>query len=428
MSTISTTNSTAKITGYVVKEAMKGFMNDRLFSGTVRSDYKNEFEEEGAKKGDSIEVRRPAQFRVRDGAGIEIQDVHEDKVKVTLPEQKGVDFEFSVRELTLDIDKNSSEYSKRFIRPAGSALASEFDALGLSVASKNAGSVVVLGSSATNDEIYEGFLKAKAFLNKMLAPKRINERHAMVNSDIEIKLAQNVKQLYNNAAAITKAIKDGTIQDVAGLTWGSTDLSYVHTNGAGGDTLTVGSITPDYDNLTQWIPCYSGSHTLAVGDTIQFTASYFINPETKALYPNLLQRKVLATRGTGSSLECLVYSIRPIIASGSVVDAESRKKYAMANCSATPASGSTATCLGTAGKNYVCCPVYHKDAIVLTTVDLARPSKVEMVNSVNYNNVVIRYVKDYDVSTDSFPNRLDMLGVFTAILPEWCVDVEYQID
>lgn len=425
MSTVTTTNSPAYISGYVVKEATKAFMNTRLFSGFVRNEYRSDFEERGAKKGDTIFVRRPAQFRVRTGAGMEIQDVHEDKVPVTLPEQKGVDFQFSARELTLDIDKGGNEYSKRWIRPAGSALASDFDANGLEKASKVAGSTVIVGYSDTNDTLYKRFLDAKGLLNKFLAPKTVSDRMSFVSSDIENRLTENVKQLYNNANAISKAIKDGTIQDVAGLTWGSTDLAYVHVNGAGGATFTPKTITPDYENLTQWIGYTLSAGTLKVGDTIEFSDSFFVNPETKKVYTNKLQRKVLATRGSGANLECLVYSIRPVIAEGSINDAETRKQFAMANCSATPSAAGTV--LGVAGESYVCCPVLHKDAMVLTNVDLARPKKVEMCNTVNYKDVVIRFIEDYSVTTDQFPDRLDMLGVFTALLPEWIVDVEIQV-
>ena len=426
MSTVTTTNSPAVISGYVVKEATKAFMNTRLFSGFVRSEYRNDFEERGAKKGDTIFVRRPAQFRVRTGAGMEVQDVHEDKVAVTLPEQKGVDFEFSARELAIDIDKGGSEYSKRFIRPAGSALASDFDATGLAKASMVAGSTIISGSSDTDAQLYKKFLDAKGLLNKFLAPKNPMDRMAFVGSDVENRLTENVKQLYNNANAITKAIKDGTIQDVAGLTWGSTDLAYVHVNGGGGTTFTVAAtIAPDYDNLTQWIQ-YSGASGLKVGDTIEFADSNFVNPETKADYGKKLQRKILALKTVSTDTFALVYSIRPVIAAGNITDAESRKKAAMANCSALPAT--TASVLGTATKSYLCCPVLHKDAMVLTNVDLARPKKVEMCNTVNFQNTVIRFIEDYSVTTDQFPDRLDMLGVFTALLPEWIVDVEVQLD
>lgn len=425
MSTVTTTNSPAYISGYVVKEATKAFMNTRLFSGFIRNAYNGEFEERGAKKGDSIFVRRPAQFRVRTGAGMEIQDVHEDKVEVKLPEQKGVDFQFSARELTLDIDKGGSEYSKRFIRPAGSALASDYDATGLGDAAKKAGSTIIVATGYTNAQLYAAFLSAKARLNKFLAPKTVSDRMAFVSSDIENNLTENVKQLYNNAEAISKAIKDGTIQDVAGLTWGSTDLSYTHLNGGGGTTFTVGTVVPDYENLTQWIP-YTNASGLAVGDTIQFSDSYFVNPETKGSYTQKLERKVLDLKTEGGTKYAKVYSIRPVIASANITDAESRKKAAMANCSALPSAAGSV--LGVAGKHYICCPVLHKDAMVLTNVDLARPRKVEMCNTVNYKNVVIRFIEDYSVTTDQFPDRLDMLGVYTALLPEWIVDVEIQAD
>lgn len=424
MSTVTTTNSPAYISGYVVKEATKAFMNSRLFSGFVRNEYNDEFQERGAKKGSTIEVRRPAQFRVRKGAGMEIQDIHEDKVQITLPEQKGVDFQFSARELTLDIDKGGNEYSKRWIRPAGSVLASDFDSEGLDKASKVAGSAVIVGYTATDAQLYKAFLDAKGLLNKFCAPKTVTDRMAFVGSDIENRLTENVKQLYNNARAIDKAIKDGTIQDVAGLTWGSTDLDYVHVNGGGGTSFTPGTITPDYENLTQWIP-YTGANGLSVGDTVEFSDSYFVNPEKKKVYTNKLQRKVLGLKTESGTKYALVYSIRPLLAEVNVTDAESRKKYAMANCSALPSAAGTV--LGVAGESYICCPVLHKDAMVLTNVDLARPKKVEMCNSVNYKNVVIRFIEDYSVTTDQFPDRLDMLGVYTALLPEWIVDVEIQV-
>ena len=68
-----TENSVAKITGYVVKNALMAFKNARLFSGLVTKEYNKEFEERGAKKGDTIYVRKPAQFRVRTGIDSRMQ-------------------------------------------------------------------------------------------------------------------------------------------------------------------------------------------------------------------------------------------------------------------------------------------------------------------------------------------------------------------
>jgi len=419
-------HSTAKITGFVVKEATKGFMNDRLFSGLVSHKYESEFQERGAKKGDTIQVRRTAQFRVRTGAGMEIQDIHEDVKTVKLGEQKGVDFQFSDKELTLDIDNGGTEYSQRFIRPAGSALASDFDAKGMKVAALEAGHAVVLEANATAEAKYQGFLKAKSLLNKSLAPKTIGARNSVIGSDVENDLSFYVKNLYNNERAITKAIKEGTIQDVAGLTWAASDLAYVHVNGAGGATVTIASVTPDYDNMTQWVAYTISSGTLNVGDTIQFTGVYAINAETKAQYANKLQRKILDLKTESNTKYMLVYSLRPVLAENAVNSAETRKKFAMANCTAI-GSNATANVLGVAGTSYLCCPVFHKDAIVQTCVDLVKPSKVERCDSVNYKDIVIRYVRDYSISNDVMADRLDILGEFTTMIPEWLVSVEIPL-
>ena len=106
-----TENTVAKITGYVVKNALMAFKNSRLFSGLVTKEYNNEFAERGAKKGDTIYVRKPAQFRVRTGSAMKTQNIHETKIPVVIGEQKGVDFEFSIREATLDIDHNKADYA-----------------------------------------------------------------------------------------------------------------------------------------------------------------------------------------------------------------------------------------------------------------------------------------------------------------------------
>lgn len=404
-------NAIQKITGFIVRETAKGLYNTRLFSGIISKKYDAEFAQEGAKKGDTIYVRKPAKFRVRSGANQEIQSINETKVAVTLPAQVGVDYSFSSRELTLDIDKGRSED----LQGAGSAIASSKDAEGLQLAAINAGYTVVTGATPALSD----FTKAKAFLNKMLAPKGIADRFAFVGSDVESAIANEVKVLYNSSAEITKAIKDNELSSMGGLTFASTDLAYVRTNGAGGTVVTLDAvITPDYVNETQVITIAgAGAASVAVGDTLQFAASYFINPETKATYGNLVQRKVLA-KPSGTTVT--VAAIRPVIAAPATAD--ERGQAAMANVSSLPANGSTITVLGVAGTKYLCSPVMHKEAVVLTSVDMVKPSKVEMVDSITVDGMSIRFIKDYSIGDDTLPSRLDTLSAYTVLYPEWiCV-------
>lgn len=444
-----TENTVAKITGYVVKNALMAFKNTRLFSGLVTKEYNNEFAERGAKKGDTIYVRKPAQFRVRTGSQMKTQNINETKIPVVIGEQKGVDFKFSIREATLDIDHNKADYAERFIRPAGSTLASVKDAEGMAKASKEAGFTVISPIADTNEQLYSRFTTAKAMLNKFLAPKGVDGRFAVVGSDIENRLAQSVSTLFNASADITRAIKTAGVEHVGvgGLTWGASDLAYVHTNGAGGGSVTVSSVTPNYAGEKQEITLSAIPSGLAVGDTIEFTNSKFVNAETKAPYAQNLQRKVLAINATQKTV--IVYSIRPstIVLGGVsvttdnvddtavVTDAilntagltrdEVRGRLAMANCTAIPTTGAV---LGVAGKHYLCCPVFQKKAVVLTSVDLVRPRRVEMSDVIRDDGMSIRFLEDYTIENDSLPDRLDVMAEFTVLYPEWVVDVEIQMD
>lgn len=406
-------NNIAKTTGFVVKETAKGYYNTRLFSGLISKKYDNEFGEEGNKKGDTIYVRKPAKYRIRSGANQEIQSINEQKIAITLPAQVGVDYSFSTRELTLAIDKGRSDD----LQGAGSAIASAKDAEGLQLASISAGYTIVTAATPTLDD----FTKAKAFLNKMLAPKGHADRFAFVGSDVESVIANEVKVLYNSSAEIDKAIKANELESMGGLTFASTDLAFVRTNGGGGTVVTLGAaITPDYANETQTITIAgAGAASVAVGDTLQFAASYFVNPETKGVYANLAQRKVLAKP---TSTTCVVASIRPIVSSPSTAD--ERGYAAMANVDALPANGSTINVLGVAGTKYLCSPVIHKDAVNLTSVPMIKPSKVEMVDSVVVDGMAIRFIKDYAIGDDSMPSRLDTLSVYTVLFPEWVVVCE----
>lgn len=406
-------NVIAKTTGFVVKETAKGYYNSRLFSGLIVKKFDGEFAEEGNKKGDTIYVRKPSKFRVRSGANQEIQSLNEIKIQVKLPAQVGVDYSFSTRELTLDIDKGRSDD----LQGAGSAIASSKDAEGLQLTAINAGYTIVTDATPTLVD----FTKGKAFLNKMLAPKNVAERYAFVGSDVESAVANEVKVLYNSSAEIDKAIKENALSSMGGLTWGSTDLAFVRTNGAGGLAVTLGAvITPDYTNETQNITVAgAGAASLAVGDTLEFAASHFVNPETKNVYVNKLQRKVLAVV---DATHVTVASIRPIVAAPATAD--QRGYAAMANCDVLPANGSTITVLGVSGTKYLCSPVMHKEAVVLTSVPMIKPSKAEMVDSVTVDGMSIRFIKDYSIGDDTMPSRLDTLSVYTVLYPEWIVSVE----
>ena len=57
----------------------------------------------GYRVGDTINIRKPAQFEIREGAIAAPQDVVEGKMPLVVDTQAGVDFQFTSKDLTLNI-------------------------------------------------------------------------------------------------------------------------------------------------------------------------------------------------------------------------------------------------------------------------------------------------------------------------------------
>ena len=81
----------------IAKEALMILENNLIAANQVFRGYEDEFNKNvnGYCKGDTIAVRRPAQFAIRTGATMATQDVVEGKFFISVDSQAGVDFKFS---------------------------------------------------------------------------------------------------------------------------------------------------------------------------------------------------------------------------------------------------------------------------------------------------------------------------------------------
>ena len=99
----------------IAAEAIGILENNCVMGDLVYRGYEEEFNNKvnGYSVGDTISVRRPPDFTVRDGATASIQDAVEGKFSLSVDHQKGVDFKFTSSDLTLRIDKLSERSSSR---------------------------------------------------------------------------------------------------------------------------------------------------------------------------------------------------------------------------------------------------------------------------------------------------------------------------
>src|SRR6188768_2503770 len=109
----------------IAKEAVNILENNCVMGGLVYRGYEDEFSSKvnGYEKGDTISIRRPTDFTVRDGAVAVAQDVQEGKFSLVVDKRKGVDFKFTSQQLTLNI----GDLSERVIKPAMVQLANQID-------------------------------------------------------------------------------------------------------------------------------------------------------------------------------------------------------------------------------------------------------------------------------------------------------------
>jgi hypothetical protein len=108
----------------VTREALRILHQKCNFIGSINRQYDDSFAREGAKIGDSLKIRLPNQYTVRDGVTMSIQDTIENSVTLQVAKVKGVDLSFTSQELTLSLD----DFSKRILEPAMAVLAANIEA------------------------------------------------------------------------------------------------------------------------------------------------------------------------------------------------------------------------------------------------------------------------------------------------------------
>src|SRR3990172_5214275 len=100
----------------VAKAALAVLENEIGVVGELYRAHEEEFTNSvnGYKVGDTIRIRRPADFTVRTGATMDLQDVIEGRTTLVVDQQIGVDFSFTSSDLTLKVE----DLTTRIIKPA----------------------------------------------------------------------------------------------------------------------------------------------------------------------------------------------------------------------------------------------------------------------------------------------------------------------
>lgn len=358
----------------------------------------------GFKVGDTVSIRRPTDFTVRDGPVASNQDVVEGKTTIVVDKQKGIDFKFTSADLTLEIN----EFSERIIMPAMVQLANQVDT-----------DLLALYDDVWNWVGTPG-QTINSFADYALAPERLSEgavpldsRSSMLSPADNWGLVGNQTGLFIDRAQTAYTM--GTLGNVGGIATFESQNVQTHTNGDFAGTTLVdqalidgtvtyaatkdtGVATIHIDGLT------TATAELKAGDVFTIADVWAVNPVTKAR-KSFLQQFVLTADATAAANEVDLIVSPPPIFSGA---------FQTIDTDTSDLNNQAVTFLGTASTGYSQNMAFHRNAFALVSVPLERPAGAVSVTQKTFEGLSARLIPYYDGTNDMSNWRFDILyGVKT---------------
>jgi hypothetical protein len=387
----------------VTREALRVLHQKLTFVGSITREYDSSFGKSGAKIGDTLKIRLPNQYVVRNGSVMQANDTTETSVDLKVQSEKGVDLNFSDADLALSLD----DFSDRILEPAMSVLAANIEADALSMALDVHQQVNNQGQAA----VFAKFLLGRKMLVDALAPP--DKRQVVLNTQDNVDMVDSLKGLFNEQTNIAKQNREGYLGRTAGFDFAENTLLSAFTPGSRNGsytTDTTSSQLPSSSTAVTSLTVAGGLGTMKKGDIFTIANVYRCHPETKVSTGVLHQFVVTAdyAGGNGSiSFGPGIYTSGP------------RQNVVISST----ASNAAMTFAGTASTAHGISLAYQKGAFAFATADLVLPKGVDMAARVVSDGISMRLTRQFDIVNGKFPARLDVLYGFKTLRPQLAVRI-----
>ena len=393
---------------WTTKEVARAFINKLVFLAHVNRTYDDQYVQAGAKVGNTVNARLPQRFTVTDGQALQLQNLYDQTVPITLTNQKNVAFGYSSAQATTELDNIRT----RYVNPGAEALANAAEVLAFDNVYRDIYSSV--GTPGTPPTATLTYLQAGVKLTDLSTP--LLGRVAMLDPLAMSTLADTTTSLFNPSAVIAENYTEGQFgrKQLGVDGWYQDPVRPTHTTG------TYTASTPLVNGADQtgstiatdgWA---SGAATLNKGDIFTIAGVNSVNPLSYSSSGRLQQFVVTATTSDSSGAMATLPISPSIITSG-----------ALQTVSASPDNNAVITVLGTtaaAGGTLATTAspqsfVYHPDAFAFVMADLMKPGAGAESTTVRSKSLgfSIRMVEQYQIGTDQNPSRLDILIGATTI-------------
>lgn len=391
----------------IAAEAVQILDNELVMAKQVFRGYEDDFDKKvnGYNVGETITIRKPTDFTVRDGAIAAAQDVTEGSTTMTLSKRKGVDFVFTSQDLTTKI----SELSERVIRPAMVQLANQID-VDLMALYKDIPNWV--GTPGQTIDAFSDFALAPRRMDSTAVPQ--DGRSSVLSPADYWGMLGSQTALYINGAN-KDAYRDGALGMIGGVDTYMSQNVPTHTTGsdlAGTVNASITTSTTTYASVktTNQQTITTSSVSLNPGDVITIAGVYDVNPVTKAKLVHLKQFVVVS------------YSSNSAVISPAIIWTGAFQNVYI-DSGTTDLNGAAITGVGTASTGYQQNMVFRKNAFALVTKPLVSPPGAVDVGRQSYKGLNVRVIPVYDGINDQSMWRLDILYGVKTVDPRQAVRI-----
>jgi hypothetical protein len=408
---------------WVTMESLRILLNQLEIAQFMNTDYNKEFTREFA-VGETVRVKNPQRFIIRDGLGYQEQAIARNFTTVTVDQIFGVDFQWDSVEEALKMERGSDAWRREYIEPAMAQIANEIDTRAALFTYQNLNNIVgVLGVDPNSMTVFQ---QARERLIEKACPPE--EKGMIIPPSVSTALVPALASFFNPTSEISEQYKEGSMGKLSGFDWYESVNLFKHTAGTAG---TAGLFTVDGTgqsgsslrvNLT-------AAETLNVGDVLSIAAVNFVNPMSRrTVGPSsvlgTMQFTVTAPLVAVGSGNDYVQIAPAIVGPGGVLASSPYSQYQ--NVDALPVDSAVITLFpGTAspqGKTGGQALALHRDAIAMVGVKLAMPKAVELASQTRdkKTGLSVRFIRAFDPIQSRMVNRFDVLMGFGTLYPDNC--------
>ena len=383
----------------ITKESLVILENNLVAANRVNRKFENQF----VKIGSSLTIRKPNRFTVASGAGLQVQDIAEPSVSITINNQKHVDFQFTSQDLTLTVE----EFSERYLKPAMAGLANQVDS---DVLANVTGISNYVGTPGVTPASFSSGVQLVGQRQDDLAAPQDNRTlvgnpamyWAMANGLVGSFVMPTAKDAlvkgYLSTIGNYEVYMDQNIPRLSATGSHNTSLGMVISTASG--TFT-GATTTMFGG--------AAAERIAIGEVFTVNGVFNVNPQTRQSTGVLKNFTVTATSAPTSSSWTINFT-PPIVTSGPYQ-----------NVTAPMATATTVTWLTGTTSAQIASPQnvgFTRDAFGLVMVPMEIPQGVDFAARETYRNISMRVIRAYDINNDVFPTRIDVLYGTTVYYDE----------